>query len=82
MRYEDGHEEIIDETVQWNPMKGFPDETGEAFRHWTYGGIVGVKAVIAGHYTVSLDYSEDIKRILRVGSLRTYGFRLNVGYRF
>ena len=53
-----------------------------ALRHWTYGGIAGLKAVISKHYTVSFQYYEAIKQIQSQCSIRDYGYQLSVGYIF
>lgn len=54
----------------------------EAFRHWTYGAIGGLKAIINKRYTVSVDYFEDIRKVQKQNNLRNYGWKLNFGYRF
>ena len=49
----------------FRPYKaGEPNNSGnlQAFRRWDYGGIVGMKAVIADHYTISFDYRVGIKK--------------------
>ncbi len=50
-------------------------------RHFTYGGIAGVKATFKDHYTISLNYMEEMKR-LHKGGLHTYNYSLSVGYKF
>lgn len=79
---------------KWKPMSGYSfsvpntqlpfdyKATINPFRHWTYGGIGGVKAVIANHYTASLQYYEAIKKVQKQCSLRNYGYQLSVGYQF
>lgn len=80
---------------KWNPMEGysakFPigNSPGyysfvdlDALRHWTYGGIAGLKAIISKHYTVSFQYNEAIKQIQGQCSIRDYGYQLSVGYMF
>lgn len=80
---------------RWNPMKGysgeFPSSNSpgyyyniglDAFRHWTYGGVAGLKAVVNGHYTASFQYYESIKEIQSQCDLRNYGYQLSVGYMF
>ena len=80
---------------KWNPMKGYTDAfyisdlpyelyriNLNPLRHWTYGGIAGLKAVIGRHYTVSFQYYEAIKRIQYQCSIRDYGYQLSVGYIF
>ena len=89
----DGKENI--KHVSWNPMKGYsyeipiinsPGSTQkvdlDALRHWTYGGIAGLKAIISKHYTVSFQYNEAIKQIQGQCSIRDYGYQLSVGYMF
>ena len=39
------------------------EATIDAFRRWNYGAVGGMKAVIAGRYTVSLQYYESIKKV-------------------
>ncbi len=80
---------------KWNPMKGYSGEfpSGnspgyyynlelDALRHWTYGGVAGLKAVVNGHYTVSFQYYESIKEIQSQCDMRDYGYQLSVGYTF
>lgn len=79
---------------KWNPMKGYSGEFPianspdyyyiklGALRHWTYGGVVGLKAVVNGHYTVSFQYNESIKEIQSQCDIRDYGYQLSVGYIF
>ena len=80
---------------KWNPMKGYTDAfyisdlpyelyriNLNPLRHWTYGGIAGLKAVIGRHYTLSFQYYEAIKRIQYQCSIRDYGYQLSVGYIF
>lgn len=80
---------------KWNPMKGYSGEfpIGNspgysynlelgALRHWTYGGVAGLKAVVNGHYTVSFQCYESIKEIQSQCDLRNYGYQLSVGYIF
>ena len=63
---------------------GEPNNSGnlQAFRRWDYGGIVGMKAVIADHYTISFDYRVGIKKIQAQNGLRNSTFQFSVGYRF
>lgn len=81
------------EPATWKPMKGFSYEVPgaqvpgytasiQAFRHWTYGGIGGLKAVIYKHYTVSIEYYEGIKKAQKQNTLRDYGLQISVGYQF
>ncbi|MDY6192004.1 MAG: outer membrane beta-barrel protein, partial [Bacteroides uniformis] len=83
------------ETNHWKPMDGYsyivPTEadipyeyeaTIDAFRRWNYGAVGGMKAVIAGRYTVSLQYYESIKKVQKQCNLRNYGYQLSVGYQF
>ncbi|MBD9094094.1 MAG: PorT family protein [Bacteroides oleiciplenus] len=83
------------ERAKWNPMKGYSYEVPiinlpgyysnielGALRHWTYGGVAGLKAVVNGHYTVSFQYYESIKEIQSQCDLRDYGYQLSVGYTF
>lgn len=78
---------------KWKPMNGYsyivPSDLPydhevklNAFRNWSYGAIGGVKAVIASHYTVSLQYYESIMKIQKQCGLRNYGYQLSVGYLF
>lgn len=77
----------------WKPMDGFtynppvgaPFEypvTLDPFRHWTYGAMGGLKAVVCKHYLISVDYYESIKKAQKQNDLRNYGIQLSVGYRF
>lgn len=82
-------DEIHTESVTWKPMDGFYYQAGEhnygrlqAFRRWDYGGIIGVKSVIATHYTVGLNYAVGIKKVQRQNGLRNSTLQLSVGYRF
>lgn len=69
--------------------EGLPTEEGSHYtgmsmasmRHFTYGGIAGVKATFKEHYTISLNYMEEMKR-LHKGGLHTYNYSLSVGYKF
>lgn len=83
------------ETNHRKPMDGYsyivPTEadipyeyeaTIDAFRRWNYGAVGGMKAVIAGRYTVSLQYYESIKKVQKQCNLRNYGYQLSVGYQF
>ena len=81
---------ITTEPAKWKPLDGFSYKAGEpnnsanlqAFRRWDYGGIVGMKAVIADHYTISFDYRVGIKKIQAQNGLRNSTFQFSVGYRF
>lgn len=85
---------VGDKEDKWKPMSGysysFPDTdipyeykaTINPLRHWTYGAMVGVKAVVANHYTISVQYNEAIKQIQAQCKLRNYGYQLSVGYLF
>lgn len=53
----------------------------EPLRHFTYGGIAGVRATFKDHYTISLNYMEEMKRLHKTG-LHTYNYSLSVGYKF
>lgn len=88
----EGH---LGKTNHWKPMDGhsyivptdpdFPYEykaTIDAFRRWNYGALGGMKAVIAGRYTVSLQYYESIKKVQKQCNLRNYGYQLSIGYQF
>lgn len=87
--------ELLSEKAnRWKPMDGysyilpegyFPYEctaTIDPFRRWTYGGLGGVKAVVADRYTLSFQYHESIMKVQKQCNLRNYGYRFNVGYRF
>lgn len=90
----DGKENI--KHVKWNPMEGYSytipvagAETPrdyevrlDALRHWTYGAIGGLKAVISDHYTISFQYYEAIKKVQGQCGIRDYGYQLSVGYIF
>lgn len=81
-------------TNKWKPMNGYSyslpntditydyKATIKPFSHWTYGAMVGVKAVVADHYTISFQYNEAIKEIQNQCNLRNYGYQLSVGYQF
>lgn len=81
---------ITTEPAKWKPLDGFSYKAGEpnnsanlqAFRRWDYGGIVGMKAVIADHYTISFDYRVGITKIQAQNGLRNSTFQFSVGYRF
>lgn len=86
-------EATTEDIKHWKPMDGYtyiiPSEdtydvnaTISPFRHWNWGAIGGLKAVIANHYTVSLQYYESLKKVQKQCNLRNYGVLLNVGYRF
>ena len=72
----------------WKPMDGYSHTDGvmekrlEPFRKWSYGGMAGLKAVVNGHYTISIDYSVGIKEVQKQNGLRDSNFQLSVGYRF
>lgn len=77
----------------WKPMDGYTyvppvsesqsyTATLSPFRHWTYGVMGGLKAVVCKHYIVNLDYYESIKKGQKQNDLRNYGLQLSVGYRF
>ena len=54
----------------------------DPLRHWTWGAVGGINATIKDHYTISLQYMEDIKRIQRELNFRDYSLMLSVGYKF
>lgn len=58
------------------------EATIDAFRRWNYGAMGGMKAVIAGRYTVSIQYYESIKKVQKQCNLRNYGYQLSIGYQF
>lgn len=66
----------------WKPLQGKNEYGLGAFRRWDWGGIAGVKAVIAKHYTVSVDYSLGVMKAQPAYGLRNSGLQLSVGYRF
>lgn len=77
------------ESTTWKPQDGFFYQVSEnnygslqAFRHWDYGAIAGIKAVIADHYTVGLNYTVGLKKVQKQNDLRNSTFQLSVGYRF
>lgn len=88
----DGKENI--EQVKWNPMEGYTysipvtnsseqyDVRLDALRHWTYGGTVGLKAVIHKHYALSFHYHEAMKSIQGACDIRDYGLQFSIGYLF
>ena len=47
-----------------------------------YSAMGGLKAVVDGHYTVGVDYFEDISKVQKQHGLRCYGLVMSVGYRF
>lgn len=83
---------IGDKTDKWKPMNGYsyalPDDnipykaTITPLEHWTCGAMIGAKAVVANHYTISFQYNEAIKEIQNQCNLRNYGYQLSVGYQF
>lgn len=82
-------DKISTESTTWKPMDGFSYQVGEhnygnlqAFRRWEYGGIAGIKAVIADHYMVSFNYSVGVKKIQKQNDLRNSNFQFSLGYRF
>lgn len=87
------NELVAQKQDKWKPMDGYsynvPSEqtyeyeaTIDAFRHWTYGGMGGLKAVIANHYTISFQYYEAIKKVQKQCKLRNYGCQISIGYQF
>ena len=72
----------------WKPMDGYSHTDGvmakrlDPFRKWSYGGMAGLKAVVNGHYTISIDYSVGIKEVQKQNGLRGSALQLSVGYRF
>lgn len=66
----------------WKPLQGKSEYGLGAFRRWDWGGIAGVKAVIAKHYTVSVDYSLGVMKAQPVYGLRNSTLKMSVGYRF
>ncbi len=54
----------------------------DPLRHWTWGATGGINATIKDHYTISLQYMEDIKRIQKELNFRDYSLMLSVGYKF
>ena len=72
----------------WRPMDGYSHTDGvmekrlEPFRKWGYGGMVGLKAVVNDHYTISIDNSVGIKEIHKQNGLRNSSIQLSAGYRF
>lgn len=80
---------ITTEPATWKPMNGYFYQTGEhnygelqSFDHWDYGVVVGIKAVVARHYTIGFDYTVGIKKVQEQNSLRNSTFQFSVGYRF
>ncbi len=86
---------VVNKQDKWDPMDGFaynfpgnnPDIPEyavaiQACRHWTYGAVGGVKAVVRNRYVLNLSYQEEIKKIMSQGGLRRYGVQLSVGYLF
>ena len=47
-----------------------------------YSAMGGLKAVVDGHYTVGVDYFEDISKVQKQHGLRCFGMVMYVGYRF
>lgn len=87
------NELIAQKQDKWKPTNGYsyivPSEqtyeyeaTIDAFRHWTYGGMGGLKAVLANHYTISFQYYESIKKVQKQCKLRNYGCQISIGYQF
>ena len=84
--------------ARWKAMNSFSyqtyiyDENGEItntsieefapLRRWTWGAVGGVNATINDHYTISLQYMEDFKRIHKDLNFRDYSLMLSVGYKF
>lgn len=84
--------------AKWNPMHEFTyyaygvNEGGQAIeayknhlaslRRWTWGAVGGINATFKDHYTASLQYMEDIKRIHKDLNFRDYSLVLSVGYIF
>ena len=81
---------ITTEPAKWKPLDGFSYKAGEpnnsanlqAFRRWDYGGIVGMKAVIADHYTISFDYRVGIKKIQAQNRFAEFNFPVLCGLSF
>ncbi len=68
--------------TQWKPLEGKAEEGLKAFRRWDWGTTAGLKMIFNQHYTVSLDYSMGIKKMLKEYGLRNSTYQLSVGYRF
>lgn len=74
-------------SVKWKPFDGYSNRAYansplDKLNRWDFGGIVGLKAIISDHYTVSFNYSHSIKSIQKQMDLRNSTFQLSVGYRF
>ncbi len=69
-------------SVGWKPLHGAKEYGLDAFRHWDWGGTVGLKAVIGQHYTLAFHYSVGIMQAQTHYGLRNSTYQLSVGYRF
>ena len=63
-------------------VKGSSTNQIAPIRHWTWGAVGGINATFKNHYTVSLQYMEDIKRIQKNLNFRDYSMMLSVCYKF
>lgn len=94
--YVNGSQTLIN--AKWGAMHRFNyyiyivDENGDIInasmeyidplRHWTWGATGGINATIKDHYTISLQYMEDIKRIQKELNFRVYSLMLSLSYKF
>lgn len=83
-------DEMSTESTTWKPFDGYSYKVGDtnvnaelqAFRHLEYGGTLGIKGVVADHYTVGFNYTVGIKKVQEQNGLRNSTFQFSVGYRF
>lgn len=87
--YPSDNEQMKTETVNWKPTDGYFYQVSEhdygnleAFRHWDFGAVGGIKAIIANHYTIGFNYTLGIKKVQKQNGLRNSTFQFSVGYRF
>lgn len=69
----------------WKPFNGHGDKDGGAlskYERFDLGGIVGVKAIVADHFTASFNYSHGITQAQQQISARNSSLQLSVGYQF
>lgn len=81
------------ERVEWKPMSGYNyfgryyssekniDTSIDKYKHWDFGGMVGLKAVIYRNYTASFNYSAGMKKVF-LNKLHNSYYQLSVGYQF
>jgi hypothetical protein len=77
---DDNSEEVKNQS--WKPMDGLQSAGLSAFRKWDWGGLVGVKALLADHYYISIGYLQGVKKSYPQYDFRNSSFSFSLGYRF